>query len=161
MRKTRSLPPLGWILIGLGLFLVSGSYVFRFARDEWIRIAQSKQVLAQVQGMMHSTAAERNAMKSMAVGEAISPHQLVKDTTTKGAVTVGRPVVWELSDGIRHQQVTLEIKDVEPESVLEWLRVFENAQPSWRVTRVELETYEGTLRGALRLEALDKPASIP
>ncbi len=161
MRKPQSLPTVWWIVIGLGLFLVSGSYAFRFARDEWVRITHSQLTLTQLQGMVQSTEAEREGMKSLAVGEATAPGHLLSEVRISGELTFGDPVVRELSDGIRYQQVLLEISGVDPSDIYGLLRTLENSQPPWRVTRLELETHEGTLQGVIQVEALDKAAPTP
>jgi hypothetical protein len=161
MRKVMSIRS-GWgVLLGTGLFLISLSFTFRFARDELIQAKQAERKLKQLQELIQSTDAQREVLETLAGGEAVRLEQLLQEVELKGLWQIGEPIQTPLTNGYRHQQVTVELNAVDPVEIPKMLRLVENAQPPWRVVRMELEAVEGTLQGALQLEVLDKPSSMP
>lgn len=156
MKALSSIRPVWGLLVGLGLFLISGSYTLRLAREEQTRIDRLKGTLEQLQELVRQTGEREDAMKRLAQGGTLTAEQLLNTVETPDRYRMEDSGVRELSEGYKHHWTVFHLGGVSPADLKHFLRQVENTRPPWRATRIEVETRDGALQGELHLESFQR-----
>jgi hypothetical protein len=156
MNTRFSIRPVWGLLLGLGLFLISGSFVLRMVREERSKIERSTRILEQLHELVQKTEAQESAMQQLAQGEAKSAEDLLSLLNTPDGFRLENSSEYALSDGFKHHRVEVHLSGVYPAEITHLLRQAENARPPLRATLIDVETREGTLHGKLHLESFQR-----
>jgi|GEM_PF-1411096 len=159
MNRLRAVRPIWWVTLGLSLLVLSASFGVRMVRREvklWRRAADSA---GELEYLVREAERKQELLEKRIPGPAIDPGALFRNTRPDIKAEVEIVEVRELPRGYRHRVARVIVEEADWDRLRVCLRKLERGVPPWRLTEALLETTPDGLRGRLRLEALDKPAT--